>query len=133
MRWMNALRNAICVVVIGFVIGVLEGLSPDGYLSDGLRWIVGNVVYTLTVAILFYVVATPSLSESLRLAFMAISVYTLISILIGLALSAWGGAPLIMVLVDWLLVVAAAFVGTAAGAWVRTVRSRQQATSASGR
>jgi hypothetical protein len=80
----------------------------------------------LAVAILFYAVATHSLSESLRLAFMTISVYTLFSIQIGLALSAWGGAPPLMVLIEWLMVVAAAFVGTAVGAWVRTVRSRSQ-------
>jgi hypothetical protein len=64
---------------------------------------------------------------------MTLGVYTLVSILIGLALSAWSAAPPLMMLIEWLLVVLAALVGTVAGAWVRTVRSRRQATSASGR
>jgi hypothetical protein len=133
-RWRIAVRHALCVVAIGFVIGFFEGASPNGDPAGAFRtWAAGNVAFTLAVAILFFAVATQSLTESLRQAFMTLGVYTLVSILIGLALSAWSAAPPLMVLIEWLLVVLAALVGTVAGAWVRTVRSRRQAPSASGR
>lgn len=134
MRLKIAVRHSLCVVAIGFVIGLFEGASPNGDPAGAFRtWAAGNVAFTFAVAILFFAVATQSLTESLRQAFTTLGVYTLVSILIGLALSAWSAAPPLMVLIEWLLVVFAALVGTVAGAWARTVRSPRQATSASGR
>ena len=71
--------------------------------------------------------------QSLRQAFAALGLYTLISIGIGLVMSAWVPSPLIMVLIDWLAVVMGALAGTAIGVWIRVVKARQRRMSASGR
>jgi hypothetical protein len=133
-RWRSAVRDAVCIVVIGFVMGFFEGVSPDGDPSVAFRsWAAGNVAFISTVAVLFFAVATQELTQSLRQAFAALGLYTLISIGIGLVMSAWVPSPLIMVLIDWLAVVMGALAGTAIGVWIRVVKARQRRMSASGR
>lgn len=125
MRWRSAVRDAVGIVVIGFVIGFFEGLSPDGDPSVALRtWAAGNFAAFLAVAVLFYAAATRELTQSISQAFATLGLYTLISIACGLVLSAWAVSPLVMVLIDWLAVVLGALVGTAIGVSMRTVRAR---------
>jgi hypothetical protein len=62
-----AVRHSLCVVAIGFVIGLFEGASPNGDPAGAFRtWAAGNVAFTFAVAILFFAVATQNLTESLR-------------------------------------------------------------------
>jgi len=133
-RWRSAVRDAVGIVVIGFVIGFFEGLSPDGDPSVALRtWAAGNFAVILAVAVLFYAAATRELTQSFRQAFATLGLYTLISIACGLVLPAWVVSPLAMVLIDWMAVVVGAVVGTAIGVRMRMVKARQQTMSASGR
>lgn len=134
MRWRSAVRDAVCIVMIGFVIGFFEGVSTDGDPSLALRtWAAGSVAAILAVAVLFFAVATQELTQSFRQAFATLGLYTLISIGVGLVLSAWVVSPLVMVLIDWLAVVLGALAGTAIGVWIRMVKARQRMMSASGR
>lgn len=134
MRWRSAARDAACIVVIGVVIGFLEGVSSPGNLSVALRiWAAGHVATSAAVAVLFFAVATQDFTQSFRQAFAALGLYTLFSIGFGLAMPDWVGSPLIVALTDWLAVVLGALAGTATGVWMRVLKARQRATSASGR
>lgn len=133
-RWRSAVRDAACIVVIGFVIGFFEGVPPPGDLPVALRtWTAENVAASSAVAVLFFAVATQEVTQSFRQAFAALCLYTLFDIGLGLLMSAWVASPLIMGLIDWLAVALGALAGTAIGVRMRVVKARQRALSAPGR